>query len=77
MVSVDVERTSEGLRFGTPVTLFESYPVLLTSHPPAFSYSVTPDGQRFLMARQLAAATANPAETPLTVVLNWEAALKK
>ena len=78
MMSVDVETTSRGLQFGIPAKLFDSYAIsILAPHPAGFSYSVSSDGKRFLVARQLAAANVNPAETPLTVVLNWQAALKK
>jgi hypothetical protein len=64
------------LRFGIPERLFDSYAVpILAPHASAFSYAVTSDGKRFLVARQLAAANANPAETSLTVVLNWPAML--
>jgi hypothetical protein len=78
MMSVNVETTRAGLRFGIPERLFDSYAIPVVEHvPQTFSYSVTADGKRFLVARQLAAANANPAETPLTVVLNWTAMLPK
>jgi hypothetical protein len=65
------------LRFGIPKKLFDAYGVgIVAPHPPAFNYSVSSDGKRFLIARQLAAANANPAEMPLTVVLNWASALR-
>ena len=36
-------------------------------------YAVSPDGQRFLLLKPVAEA----APTPITVVLNWTAGLKK
>jgi hypothetical protein len=39
----------------------------------ATSYDVDADGQRFLISNVLQA----PARSPMTVVLNWPAALKK
>ena len=38
-----------------------------------FTYDVSPDGQRFLVSSSVEETTA----TPLTVVLNWTADLKK
>jgi eukaryotic-like serine/threonine-protein kinase len=78
MMSVDVEAAGAGLRFGIPERLFDSYALGFgEAHPPAFSYSVTSDGKRFLVARQLAAENSNPEETPLTVVLNWTSLLAR
>ena len=43
--------------------------------PFAFHYDVAPDGKRFLLlTTPQADATAPP---PITVILNWQAALKK
>ena len=58
--------------FGTPVKLF-SLPIA----PGHFGhYSVSADGERFLIIEQPDAGTL-PNAIPLTVVLNWTAALKK
>ena len=63
--------TSEPLQLDQPKPLF---PVTL---PDTFfvgrSYEVSNDGQRFLMPAIASGATA----PPLTVVLNWQTALKK
>jgi hypothetical protein len=40
----------------------------------SFPYDVTPDGQRFLVALQPEGRSDNP---PLTVLMNWDAGLKK
>ena len=78
LMSVNVETTGTGLGFGIPERLFDSSAAVIGApHSPWFSYSVTADGQRFLVARELGAAAADPAETPLTVVLNWMAALPR
>jgi serine/threonine protein kinase/Tol biopolymer transport system component len=76
LMSVKVEATTAALRFGIPERLFDSHAIAPEHAPPAFGYSVTADGKRFLVARPLVAVNANPAETPLTVVLNWPSALR-
>jgi Tol biopolymer transport system component len=40
-------------------------------------YSVSADGQRFLLERQASNVTGAGASTPITIVLNWTAALQK
>ena len=77
LMSVSVETRGPGLRFATPEPLFDSYASIIFSgsHLLVQSYSVTKDGNRFLVARQVTAEGANAGETPLTVVLNWPAAL--
>jgi Tol biopolymer transport system component/predicted Ser/Thr protein kinase len=59
------------LQPGPPAVLFEAH-LLDTSLTSSAQYDVSPDGQRFLMnvAKQTAAV-------PVTVVLNWPAAVKK
>jgi serine/threonine protein kinase len=57
---------------GAPVPLFETQ-ILEGSGHVAFQYDVTADGKRFVVATASAAASA----TPLTVVVNWSAGLKK
>lgn len=71
MMSVKVDAAGAGLKFGIPEALFNSYAAPAGHAAPIFQYSVSSDGNRFLVARQLAAANSNPAETPLTIVLNW------
>jgi len=67
-------RSGSSFQFGVPVPLFKTKTVGGASYNSGYSaqYDVTPDGQRFLLNTE-ADATA----TPLTVVLNWTAALKK
>jgi eukaryotic-like serine/threonine-protein kinase len=60
----------EKIQSGIPRMLFETG---LTTDPIRDQYAVTPDGQRFLLLRPLTGATP----TPITVVINWTASLKK
>lgn len=77
MMSVNVEAAGAGLQFGIPEALFDSYAATVgpQTHTPVFQYSVSADGKRFLVAHRLTVGNANPAEVPLTVILNWTSAL--
>ena len=67
-MAVSVSASAKGLEASKPVPLFE-----ITAAPAARQqYDVTGDGQRFLVN-----SVAVESETPVTVVLNWTAALKK
>jgi hypothetical protein len=55
-----------------PRDLFSISPIALDVSSP---YDVTADGQRFLVWQASTAGEQGPA--PLTVVLNWQAGLKK
>jgi Tol biopolymer transport system component len=71
LMSVGVQ-AGDSFESGAPTALFRaSFPMLI----PAYwsNYCVTPDGQRFLVS-ELVTETAS---TPINVVLNWTAALKK
>jgi Tol biopolymer transport system component len=75
--SVSVEPDGEGMRLGKPVRLFS----MLTNsggHDAAYhsTYAVSPDGERFLVARTALANGSTGRQVPLTVVLNWQAALR-
>lgn len=61
---------------GAPVALFDSNIVATAEGmPPDYQYDVTADGKRFLIATT---GSTGPAATPtLTVVTNWQVALKK
>jgi Tol biopolymer transport system component len=70
IVAVSVDEKTNSISLGTPRTLFSlaDYGAPLIS-----TYDVTADGQRFLIAE-----TNSPKSTvPLTLVTNWDAALKK
>ena len=76
LMAVDVT-TAPNFQAGTPKALFD--PRISLGGPPAytyFRYDVTADGKRFL-ANSAAGAQGSPVSTPITVVLNWQAALKR
>jgi len=69
LMSVDI-KTMPALESGIPKILFQTrIPVRLF----ADQYSPTADGQKFLLLEPLESASARP--TPITVVLDWTAAL--
>jgi eukaryotic-like serine/threonine-protein kinase len=72
MMAVDV-KTSPRFEAGIPHALFESH----MSNPVAqtvYRYDVAPDGKRFLLNMQ---KQNNPGAEAITVVLNWQAGVKK
>ena len=77
MMAVGVKATGDSVEFTTPQALFDSGFVNM-AHPTNYlTYDVSPDGQRFLIPR-LAGLSTDPAnDTPITVVLNWTAVLKR
>ena len=76
-MSVAVEPSGAGLAFGIPARLFDSYaPAANLGHSvPIMHYAVTSDGKRFLVARPLGTRENDATATPLTVILNWPAAV--
>jgi serine/threonine protein kinase/Tol biopolymer transport system component len=70
VMAADVTATAGAIQTGLPRKLFSAAGVV--------GWDVTNDGQRFLMSRP-AAARVNPSDRPdpVTVVLNWQAALQK
>ena len=67
LMAADVKASSM-LKIGPPKVLFQT-PV--TVNPTIDQYGVTADGQRFIFGEPL------ETETPITVVLNWTAGLKR
>ncbi len=63
-MAVDVQSTPTAFQAGVPKRLFSTPPVPL---------AVTADGQRFLVSMP----PAQTAQFLITVILNWEAALKR
>ncbi len=59
---------------GVPKPLFDA-PVYVLADPfgAGWTWDVTADGQRFLINKELAGSSS----APITVVLNWQAGLKK
>jgi hypothetical protein len=70
LMAVDVT-TNPAFEAGVPKALFRAPPLLSTSISSA--WDVTADGKRFLFP----ALAAQSAQAPFTVVLNWQAGLKK
>ena len=69
LLSVAVDSTGQQIRLGTPHVLF-------TTHGIAYRlgvFDVQPDGQRFLVNTEPTQVNS----VPLTLVLNWDAVLKK
>jgi hypothetical protein len=70
MMAVDIKTTASTIEAGPPTRLFQ-YPL------GNINYGMTPDAQRFLWSVVPETLGQSPTEdTPLTVVLNWVAALK-
>ena len=66
-------RTGANFDVGAPVALFQANPRELVATSEHFVYDVSKDGQRFLINTQV----KNPDTRPMSVVLNWDAELKK
>ena len=66
-MAVEVSAQGESFDVGRTQPLFE-----VRSQRPGNVFDVTPDGQRFLV--NTASAALNPA--PMTLVVNWPAALR-
>jgi len=80
ILAVPVQASGSTFEAGAPKALFESGYVDL-AHVGAgggnyHTYAVSPDGQRFLIPRSVA-ATQDTATTPIMVVLNWTATLDR
>ena len=78
MIAIEISTDPE-LAIGSPTELFVRSPPIGTGGPRA-RYTVTADGQRFLMsAAQLpsAGATADGARARVNVVFNWTEELKE
>ena len=67
-------RSGATFESGDPVPLFAAKTVGGATYAVGYAnqYDVTPDGQQFLLNTEVDASA-----TPITVVLNWTAALKK
>jgi hypothetical protein len=75
VMSVEISTASGAVQRGSPKALFTvpifGGPTLITTR-----YDVTADGQKFLI-NSVPTETASAASSPITVVLNWQAGLKK
>lgn len=65
--------TGTSFASGAPVVLFQTHRRIPISSQDTYSYDVSADGQRFLIATQL----DESAVAPLTVLLNWASAMEK
>ena len=70
-IMMTVNDTSPSFNPGTPQRLFDG--VYRTDFPFAFTWDITPDGERFLMMIKDATASddAVAAEGKITIILNW------
>jgi hypothetical protein len=69
---VDIRENGDSLEVGHPVPLFSFHPALRIYRLGMIGYDVTTDGQRFLLN-----AATDENNRPLTLLLNWDAELKK
>jgi hypothetical protein len=72
MMAVPVS-TGASFESGSPVVLFQTHRRQPISSQDIFSYDVSADGQRFLIATQVDESAA----APLSVLLNWTSAMEK
>jgi hypothetical protein len=72
MMAVPVA-TGASFEAGSPVVLFQAHRRQPISSQDIFSYDVSGDGQRFLIATQVDEANA----APLSVLLNWASEMEK
>jgi Tol biopolymer transport system component len=76
MMAVEITPAGDRFEAGKPAALFDSGFFNLIHIGPYYGYSVSPDGQRFLIA-QPPSAGGQLTLPPLVVVINWTAALPK
>jgi len=72
LTAVDIREKGDGLEVGQPVPLFSFRPSLRTYRLGMIDYDVSLDGKHFLLN-----VTADENTRPLTLLVNWTAALKK
>jgi len=72
VMSAEVAYTPS-MKIGVPKSLFET--AMQSVQPYFFGWDVVADGKRFLIPK--ATVAANGAQSPITVVMNWTALLKK
>jgi hypothetical protein len=69
-MSVSIRTSGTKLELSSPVRLFDISPQ--SGFPLRHAFDVTRDGQRFLVT-----SPVESADTPITVVVNWAASIKK
>jgi Tol biopolymer transport system component len=75
LTAVNVKTTPK-LEAGAPQALFDAQIPGAIMTDAYFHYDVTADGKRFLVS-SVGTDTAGPAAAPITVIVNWQAALKR
>jgi Tol biopolymer transport system component len=76
LIGVDVNAVGSAFVAGSPKALFDSGYINLNAGGTYHTFAVSADGQRFLIPRPPAGA-ADAAPSPIAVVLNWAAGIKK
>jgi hypothetical protein len=71
LMAAPVSTTAGHVELGTPVALLDIVEPLGTF---AYPYDISPDGQRILT---LSPVTGERGTAPLTVLVNWDAGLKR
>jgi Tol biopolymer transport system component/tRNA A-37 threonylcarbamoyl transferase component Bud32 len=71
VMAVEIRTAATGIETGSPARLF-AFPMVGVSADPAYTYDVTSDGKRFLIVEPIAFQSS-----PLTVLVNWQAKLKR
>jgi Tol biopolymer transport system component/predicted Ser/Thr protein kinase len=74
LMAAEVKASGPNFDHSAPQVLFDSHADDLAANPTMWSYAVSADGKRFLISVTPGAAAEAP---PLTVVVNWLAAVKK
>ena len=79
MFSVGINATGLKFESSVPRLLFDSrYNVLRFAHiGPSNAFAVSADGQRFFIPRPESIVNGQGTNTPITIVLNWTAAVHK
>jgi eukaryotic-like serine/threonine-protein kinase len=77
VISVKVNPAGPTFEYGDPAVLFDSLFANAGHGSPYQAFTVSPDGQRFLIPRPEGIDDQGTASAPITVVLNWTAGLKK
>ena len=76
LMAVSVEAGGQGLTLRRPQPLFPFSPPSAGHDTPFFPYAPAPDGKRFLVTRLPVGTNVLARDAPVTVVLNWQAALR-
>ena len=77
MMAAEIHAAGSSFQADSPRALFDSGYINLFHTTNYHVFAVSADGQRFLIPRPEAGLSADIAATPITVVLNWTAALNK